>query len=357
MTRLELQPAHELWQLYQPEDARFAFQANTIIEAQAWQTETRKALSKTLGFQEFTSPIVIEVIEKIDKGSYTREKILLRTADHSVMPVYLLIPKNVSEPIPSEPIQSEPIPCVLAIHGHGYGVKDIVGIWEDGTDRDNPDGIYKDFAVELCKQGFAVVAPELACFGERQSDFSYLKIGQSAPSSCMHAAMLASHLGGSIAGIRVRDCRRLIDYLETRSEFDISRLGAMGLSGGGMIAFFTACLDERIKASVISGYYSTFRDSILALNHCACNFIHGLHEFGEMSDLAALIAPRALFIEAGSHDHIFPIEAVEQSVEKTKDIYECFKVSHLFDAEYFEGRHCIHGNKAYSFLKSILLER
>ncbi len=54
------------------------------------------------------------------------------------------------------------MPTVLAFHGHGYGVKDIVGIWEDGTDRDGVDGIYKDFALELCKQGFAVAAPEIS---------------------------------------------------------------------------------------------------------------------------------------------------------------------------------------------------
>ncbi len=84
----------------------------------------------------------------------------------------------------------------------------------------------------------------------------------------MHAAMLASHMGGSIAGIRVRDSRRLIDYLETRNEFDTSRLGSMGLSGGGMVAMFTTCVDERIKACVISGYFSPFQHSIHAMHHC-----------------------------------------------------------------------------------------
>lgn len=344
VNELELQAAHELWQLYQPEDATHAFKAKSLEDAQRWQIYTRQALSNTLGFQDFSVPLEAELVETLDKGNYIREKILLRTAEHGVMPVYLLLPKK----------EIKPLPTILAFHGHGYGVKDIIGKWEDGTDRDSPDGIYKDFAVELCNQGFAVAAPELACFGERQTDFSYLNPNQGKPSSCMHAAMLASHLGGSVAGMRVRDSRRLIDYLETRSEFDTSKLGSMGLSGGGMISMFTTCMDERIKACVVSGYFSTFKDSIHAISHCACNYVHGLHQFGEMHDLAGLIAPRPLFIEAGTHDHIFPIEAVQESIAKTKAIYNVFENPKAIDKEYFEGRHRIEGNKVYKFLKQEL---
>ncbi|MCA9836584.1 MAG: dienelactone hydrolase family protein [Trueperaceae bacterium] len=343
MNKLELQPAHELWQQYKSESAPYAFKANTANEAIAWQKAARQAFRDTLGFQDFSAPLEVEILEQTDKGSYIREKILLRTAEHSIMPVYLLMPKD----------KPRPMPTVLAFHGHGYGVKDIVSIWEDGTDRDGADGIYKDFALELCRQGFAVAAPEISCFGERQTDFSYLKIGQNAPSSCMHAAMLASHLGGSVAGIRVRDSRRLIDYLETRPEFDTSRLGSMGLSGGGMVSMFTTCADERIKACVISGYFSSFQHSIHAMHHCGCNYVHNLHQFGEIYDLAGLIAPRPLFVEAGTHDPIFPIEAVKNSVAKTNEIYKLFSAQGV-QTDYFQGRHRIEATQAYPFLKAVL---
>jgi hypothetical protein len=112
-------------------------------------------------------------------------------------------------------------------------------------------------------------------------------------------------------------------YLETREDLDASRLGAMGISGGGMHAFFSTCVDERIKACVLSGYYSTFRDSILAMHHCTCNFVPGLHRFGEMYDLVGLIAPRPLLVEAGSYDPIFPIAAVKASVERARSAPRC----------------------------------
>lgn len=343
----KLQPAYEIWQHYKPEDAPFAFRAQTAAEAREWQSQTRKALEETIGLplrdRSQLHPILIETV---DKGEYIREKLLIQTRANVHMPVYILLPKQAARPLP----------VVLAFNGHGYGVKDIVGLWEDGEERETPDGYHKDFAVELCRAGFAVAAPEITCFGERQTDFSYLDnaLGQTEPTSCAHAAMLAFHLGRSVLGMRVQDGMRLVDYLETRPELDIRRLGAMGISGGGMHTFFSTCLDQRIKACVVSGYYSTFQDSILAMSHCACNFVPGLGKFGEMYDLVGLIAPRPLLVESGSYDPIFPRQAVERSVERAQAVYRVFGERGLPQTDYFEGRHQISGRKAYDFLENAL---
>jgi hypothetical protein len=162
--------------------------------------------------------------------------------------------------------------------------------------------------------------------------------------------MLAFHLGGSVAGLRVHDGLRLVDYLETRHDLDVTRLGAMGISGGGMHTFFSTCIDTRIKACVISGYYCTFRESVLAMSHCACNFVPGLHRFGEMYDLVGLIAPRPMLVEAGSYDSIFPIDAVRRSVAMAKEVYATFGAEEQVETDYFEGRHQISGRRAYDFL-------
>ncbi|NLE45983.1 MAG: acetylxylan esterase [Chloroflexi bacterium] len=344
----DLQPSAEMWSLYNPTVAPHRFQAEDRSAAEMWQTKTHEALVNTIGFQtESSAPTVAQHLETVDRGDYIREKLLMRTSEHSLMPFYLLLPKAVPQPYP----------VVLAFHGHGYGVKDIVGLWEDGTERDTPDGYHKDFAIALCRRGFAVAAPEIACFGERQSDFSYLNVtlGQPVPDTCAHTAMLAFHHGGSVVGLRVRDGRRLVDYLESRNELDLTRLGAMGISGGGMHTFFSTCVDERIKACVVSGYYSTFRDSILAMHHCACNFVPGLHRFGEMYDLVGLIAPRPFLVEAGNRDPIFPLDAVKYSVERAREVYGVFGAEGQIETDYFEGRHQISGRRAYDFLMERLI--
>ena len=377
----DLQPATALRASYEPDAAPYAFPATNLYEAEAWQKPTREALSHTLGFQD--SPPVDpdpERIELVDKGTYTREKILMRTAPHTSMPVYLLRPKR--EPAgeagaaPSEargmgtgasagvqragPAVTMPggpgFPVVLALHGHGYGVKDIVGLWEDGSERDTPDGYHRDFGVALCRQGFAVAAPEISCFGERRTNYDYLDtgLGSPVPTTCEQTAALATHQGGSVAGLRVRDARRLVDYLEGLPDFDTGRLGAMGISGGGMHTLFSTCLDTRIRAAVISGYFSTFRDSILAMHHCPCNFVHGLGAFGEMADLTGLIAPRPLFVEAGDHDPIFPLQAVREGLDRAAGVYDVFGAGDRLEHEIFEGRHRIDGPAAYAFLKRVL---
>jgi hypothetical protein len=208
----------------------------------------------------------------------------------------------------------------------------------------------------LCQRGFAVAAPEISCFGERQTDFAYLNtaMGQEVPSTCAHTAMLAFHLGGSVAGLRVHDGKRLVDYLATRDDIDVSHLGAMGISGGGMHTFFSTCLDERIKACVVSGYYCAFRESIFAMHHCPCNFVPGLYQFGEIYDLVGLIAPRPLLIEAGNYDPIFPFKAVKKTVVKTQPVYDVFGAPEHLETDYFEGRHRISGKRAYDFLKEHL---
>jgi eukaryotic-like serine/threonine-protein kinase len=50
-----------------------------------------------------------------------------------------------------------------------------------------------------------------------------------------------------------RDLGRAIDYLETRSDFDRSRLGFYGVSAGAEIGMVLTALEPRLKASVLQG--------------------------------------------------------------------------------------------------------
>jgi dienelactone hydrolase len=339
----ELQPATILRALYRPDLAPYRFTAQTIDEARLWQASTHAALSQTIGFQNLEHvDLEARTIEVVDKGDYTREKVLLRTSPWTLMPAYLLLPKN----------RPGPLPVVIAFAGHGYGAKDVVGLWEDGSERDTPDGYHKDFGVALCRRGFAVAVPEISCFGERQSDFSYLDrtFGQEPPYTCHHTATMAFHLGGSAVGLRVMDSLRMVDYLETRPEVDIQRLGAMGISGGGMHTFFSTCIDPRIRACVISGYFCPWSQSIFGMHHCTCNYVPGLHRFGEIYDLVGLIAPRPLLVEAGTHDPIFPIAGVNDCVARARGVYSVFGAQDEVETDIFEGRHQISGRRAYDFL-------
>lgn len=155
-------------------------------------------------------------------------------------------------------------------------------------------------------------------------------------------------------GWRVWDVIRAIDYLQTRSEIDSSRIATMGISGGGTVSLFSAAMDERIKVSVVSGYFNTFRDSILSLSHCIDNYVPGILNYIEMYDIAGLIAPRGLFVESGLRDPIFPIHGSRAAVRKARDIYAAFGAADKIGNEIFDDEHVFYGKGAFEFLKKML---
>ncbi len=213
-------------------------------------------------------------------------------------------------------------------------------------------GYQMDFALQCVKHGYAALAIEQFGFGRRRDQRA--KEAGPGTSSCQPASGAALLLGQTMIGWRVYDAIRALDFLQTRPEVDPERLGAMGISGGGTTTFHLACVDERVKAAVVSGYFNTFRDSIMSIPHCMDNYIPGMLRYAEMYDLAGLIAPRALFVESGTKDSIFPYKATLYAYEKAKAIYEVFGCPDKIGIEIFEGEHSFHGKGAFRFLEEHL---
>jgi hypothetical protein len=153
-----------------------------------------------------------------------------------------------------------------------------------------------------------------------------------------------------MGGWRVWDTMRAIDYLGTRPEVDSSRVATLGASGGGTTSLFTAAVDERVKVAVVSAYFNTFRDSIMSISHCPDNYVPGLLQDMEMYDLSGLVAPRALFVESGRNDRIFPIAGSQTAAGKAREIYAAFNVPDRFGYEIHEGGHEVHLVAAFDFL-------
>ncbi len=115
-----------------------------------------------------------------------------------------------------------------------------------------------------------------------------------------------------------------------------------------------AALDPRVKVAVVSAYFNTFRDSIVSISHCPDNYVPGLLHDVEMYDVSGLVAPRALFVEGGTQDDIFPLHAFRQAVARAQEIYSAFAVPDRFGFEVFEGGHQFYGKGAFRFLEQYL---
>ena len=315
---------------------RFAFEAQNKADARRWQAQLRRRVKARLGgFPNQKTNLRARVLRRSEQSEYSQEEIALQSRDSLEVFGYFLLPKNTSGPLPT----------LLCLHGHGMGVNPLVGLDHDGQPLQTLDYLH-GFAIQAVKRGYAVFAPELLGFGRRREG----EIENPHQSSCQTLAGTALMLGQTLLGWRVYDTMRVLDYLQTRPEVDAKRFGVIGISGGGTNALFLSALDARIKATVISGYTNTFRDSICAVPHCIDNFVPGLLQDAEMSDIAGLVAPRALWCENGDADPIFPVAAFRQTLHDVKRIYKVWGAQAQCSGEVFEGEHQFHGVGAWKFL-------
>lgn len=322
-----------------------AWKPGSPEEMRHWQNRLRARLRTLVGgLSGPRTPLQAAIHETRDFRGYRRETVRFQSRPGLEVFGYFLTPTSC-------PPRS---PAILCLPGHGRGVDSIVGIAEDNSQRElnEPAEYQKDFALQCVSHGYPVFAIEQISFGHRR-DAEAQRTGGGA-SSCTRDSMAALMLGETMTGWRVWDAMRALDYMATRPEVHPQRLATMGISGGGLTSLFTACLDARVKVAVVSGYLSTFRDSILAVNHCVDNYVPGLLNLVEMPDMAGLIAPRALFAESGTKDTIFPLPAFERAVARLREIYAAFGVPERFGWEVFEGDHQFYGVGAFAFLKKHL---
>ena len=237
---------------------------------------------------------------------------------------------------------------MLCVPGHGRGVDDIVGIDEQGGERTDKAGYQHDFAIQVAEAGMATLAIEPMGFGCRRDPIN-AAVGLSRK-ACDPAAGGALLVGQTMVAWRVWDVMRAIDYVATRPELDQSRVGCMGISGGGTVTVFATALEPRIRAALVSGYLNTFRDSIGSLAHCIDNYVPGILNWAEMHDVAGLIAPRPLFVESGEKDNIFPIRASVESFNEVRKIYDVFRATDQVEQEVFPDEHAFWGKRGIPFL-------
>ncbi|MBX3440650.1 MAG: hypothetical protein KF861_24375, partial [Planctomycetaceae bacterium] len=104
---------------------------------------------------------------------------------------------------------------------------------------------------------------------------------------------MAYEMGRHIIGYEVQKVLSAADVL--RAHYPALPLAVAGAGEGGLIAFNAAAIDERFTACLVSGYFQGRED--LWREPIERNVWSLLREFGD-ADIASLIAPRTLIIEA-----------------------------------------------------------
>lgn len=311
------------------------FKGTTADECRAWQREFSAKLKSLLG--PHTPPATWKATEvgRTVVGDHVREEILLTADGHSPVPIYLLLPTKPKGKRPG----------ILAIHGHGsHGHHPVAG-------RDDLPGVANaiknanyDYGRQLVREGYAVVVPCLTPFGDR--------LGKSAgkPDACADTFIRMQLLGRTLMGENLRDCLWAMEYLASRAEVDPDRIGCVGLSYGGRMTMLTAALSPRVKACVISGALNAMQERISRPYSCGAQIIPGLLQFGDVPEIASLIAPRPCLWEAGTRDSLIDATWADEILARQKRAYRALRVEERIRVDRFDGGHVWHGVEAVKWL-------
>src|SRR5208282_1868748 len=104
---------------------------------------------------------------------------------------------------------------------------------------------------------------------------------------------MAYEMGRHIIGYEIQKVLAAVDWFSKANP--AKPIGLFGYGEGGLLALYTAAADTRVNATAVSGYFGS-RQNVWQ-EPLYRNVWTLLQEFGD-AELASLIAPRALTVEA-----------------------------------------------------------
>ena len=102
----------------------------------------------------------------------------------------------------------------------------------------------------------------------------------------------AFHMGRHLIGYEVQKILSGVDWF--KQSYPDERVGIAGYHEGGLLAFYTAAVDSRVDAALVSGYFNSRQD--VWDEPIYRNVWNLLSEFGD-AEIASMIAPRGLIVE------------------------------------------------------------
>jgi dienelactone hydrolase len=229
-------------------------------------------------------------------------------------------------------------PVVIAMHGTGGSKANMLALCR-----------------KLAERGFIAVAIDARYHGER------MKFGKGTE-EYQEAIMRAWHGSGEHPFYydTVWDVTRLLDYLQTRKDVDMKRIGLIGISKGGIETYLTAAADKRIAVAVpcigaqsfrwalendawrprvgtIQNAFDTIAKESGVTNADAAfvkmfydRVIPGIYDEFDGPAMLPLIAPRPLLVINGDSDDLTPLAGLKEATDAAKRAYHAAKADNHF---------------------------
>ena len=237
----------------------------------------------------------------------------------------LLIPHNVKKPMP----------LVIAQHGGG-GTPELCS---DMNGRNN----YSHMTQRAMERGAAILAPQLLLWAMTESATMR---AHNIPANRTQVDVDLKRFNSSITGLEISGIIKALDIVCEREDIDAESIAMMGLSYGGYFTLYTMAADTRIKAGYCAGAFND-RDiydwSDWSYKGSALHF--------QDAEVAALCAPRKLYVQVGKEDTVFDYHSAIGEADRVREYFEAFGVAEHFRFDVWEGGHTISDHdEGYDFI-------
>lgn len=298
----------------------------------AWQAELRARLAHLLALdlEDLRAwPPAWQELERREMEGHSLRRLSFTSLEGLDVPAWLLLPDAPG-----------PWPGVLIAHGHDLGADSAAGLV---AKSDGQEALGR----RLAQAGFAVLAPDLLSFGQRQVAPLPDPVGRRTHEIFANFAM---EVGRPIAGLHLMDLMQALSILRAWPGVDQRRLGVAGLSQGGRLSCLLAALEPGLRACLAaSGLTSLLR--VDRGNQHLHDTVPGLLRLADYPDLAGLVAPRALMLSWGLREP-FPycVETRDQvTYNHLRPIWELAGAPQALELDLHPRGHCYHPAAALDF--------
>jgi len=180
----------------------------------------------------------------------------------------------------------------------------------------------------LAERGNIVAVADVRGFGETTSlEIPGAHIGYFDPRDGVDAdlAYASFFLGRPLLGMRVRDARSVIRFLDTRPDVDRDHVSIVGKGWAGVVAMIAAALEKRVACAAVDGVPVSFAEiarAELYQQPVSLLLPGGLHDF-DLTDVFASLAPRPLLLMNPLDCLTRPVdqEQADEALEAVRDAY------------------------------------
>ncbi|MDX2031533.1 MAG: prolyl oligopeptidase family serine peptidase [Blastocatellia bacterium] len=305
---------------FRHETDRVASRALSDVQTLAdWQTRReayRRELLDMLGLSPLPprTDLRATLTGKIETEKFTVEKIHFQSSPGLYVTANLYLPKGLTGPSPT----------VLYVCGHAQTKKDGIAYGAKVN--------YQHHPAWLAEHGYVAMILDTVELGEIEGEHH---------GTYRRGMWWWPTRGYTPAGVETWNGIRALDYLATRPEVDMQRLGLTGRSGGGAYTWYLAAVDDRpsvlIPVAGITDMETHVVDGCID-QHCDCMFMANTYGW-DFARLAAMAAPRPLLLANSDKDEIFPLDGVQRVHRDLKRIYRLHGAEDKLGLLITEGNH------------------